>query len=183
MLRSHLDSFGGKKWLSCHVCSFLIFISLSLNLSIKCSICYVKISQTWELLLKGTYIRTCWELRVNVVLVYLDSVNYEYMKSLGFFSHSFLMFVTKELNFLCVEIQLWFWNVVPNIHNWNDRGDLTYETSVCVIKTWQCLECLFCWMYENWKILQRLNSIRRIFINNNPWTNICIWIQTTWNSI
>lgn len=43
---------------------------------------------------------------VNVVLVYLDSVNYEYMKSLGFFSHSFLMFVTKELNFLCVEIQL-----------------------------------------------------------------------------
>ena len=94
------------KRLFCLVCLSPIFVSLSLHLAIKCSICYVKFLQRYESCC------VCWERWVNVrVLGYLDHVKYECVKTGFFFVACYclperLLFTWKELNFFCVGNQL-----------------------------------------------------------------------------
>lgn len=152
------------RWLSCHVCSSPNSVSSSLNLIVRCSFCYVNLSQMYESCQREfTYAHAeDWELMLEWLF---GCVKYECMKSSFFFSFSllFLWFTSKE-GLLCVGKQLGWEQprAARNIGSWNGRGDLTYETSVCVVKTLQHLECLLCW---TWLDLGKLKDVTKAELN------------------
>lgn len=87
------------KWLSRLICPSPFFVSLSLRLGVKCSICYVKFSQRYE-----SCCCTCWGWWINVgALGYLDHVKYDCAKS-GFYSLLFTVYLKGAQLLVCREM-------------------------------------------------------------------------------